>query len=220
MAPFSPGAAARQTAAGRPPAAPPAGPRRSGRGRIRCAASPCSQTAALAASKAGMPCASRPATMPASTSPEPAVASIGGRIVGNRRAAVRRSHHGVGALQNHDRACFVCSQPSLSQVLMNMNELPAPMHLNKRANSPSCGVRTVGATGSFANCISSASGSPAKLVSASASSTTAAFRPSAAATLFAHCRADPAARPQHDRVEPRVGEQVRQTRRRRPPAAP
>ena len=38
----------------------------------------CSQTAAAAASRAGMPWTKRPSTMPASTSPEPAVASAGG----------------------------------------------------------------------------------------------------------------------------------------------
>ncbi len=42
------------------------------------AARPCSQTAAQAASKAGMPCASRPRQIPPSTSPAPAVASHGG----------------------------------------------------------------------------------------------------------------------------------------------
>ncbi len=41
-------------------------------------ASPCSHAPAQAASNAGMPCASNPAIMPASTSPEPAVASQGG----------------------------------------------------------------------------------------------------------------------------------------------
>src|SRR5262249_36337772 len=47
-------------------------------GPKRRAASACSHTAAAAASKAGMPCASRPVTIPASTSPEPAVANSGG----------------------------------------------------------------------------------------------------------------------------------------------
>src|SRR5580692_4030619 len=40
---------------------------------------PCSQTAAEAASNAGISWAARPATRPDSTSPEPAVASHGGR---------------------------------------------------------------------------------------------------------------------------------------------
>ena len=56
------------------------GPRRSGRDRLACPAAPCSQTAAQAASKAGTPWARRPAAMPASTSPEPAVASQGGAL--------------------------------------------------------------------------------------------------------------------------------------------
>ena len=42
--------------------------------------SPCSQTAAHAASNAGMRCARRPKTKPASTSPDPAVASHGGAL--------------------------------------------------------------------------------------------------------------------------------------------
>src|SRR5262249_822679 len=41
------------------------------------AAAPCSQTAALEAAKAGMPWARSPSTMPASTSPVPAVARNG-----------------------------------------------------------------------------------------------------------------------------------------------
>ena len=44
------------------------------------AASPCSQTAAAAASKCGMCCASRPVTNPPKTSPDPAVASHGGAL--------------------------------------------------------------------------------------------------------------------------------------------
>ena len=43
------------------------------------AAAPCSQTAAEAASNAGMPCAARPQTKPVRTSPDPAVARVGGR---------------------------------------------------------------------------------------------------------------------------------------------
>src|ERR1700733_13247411 len=44
------------------------------------AAAPCSQTAAEAASKAGMPCAKRPAVIPVSTSPAPAVARKAGAL--------------------------------------------------------------------------------------------------------------------------------------------
>src|SRR5580698_2577326 len=47
----------------------------------RLAASPCSQTAAQAASKAGMPWARRPPISPDSTSPDPAVARLGGALV-------------------------------------------------------------------------------------------------------------------------------------------
>src|SRR5262249_61136948 len=43
-------------------------------------ASPCNQTAAAAASNAGMPWARQAAAIPASTSPDPAVASQGGAL--------------------------------------------------------------------------------------------------------------------------------------------
>src|SRR6185295_19654927 len=46
-----------------------------------CAAAPCNHAPAHAASKGCMPCARRPAIMPVSTSPEPAVASHGGALV-------------------------------------------------------------------------------------------------------------------------------------------
>src|SRR5215467_10738237 len=49
-------------------------------GPTAAAASPWIQTAAAAASKAGIPCARRPVISPASTSPVPAVASHGGAL--------------------------------------------------------------------------------------------------------------------------------------------
>ena len=70
----------------------------------RLAHSPCSHTAAQAASNAGMRCASSPVTKPASTSPEPAVASQGGALslmaARPSGAAIDR----VGALEDDDRA--------------------------------------------------------------------------------------------------------------------
>ena len=65
--------------------------------------SPCSHTAAAAASKPAMPCARRPATKPARTSPEPAVASRG-RAFSAIGAAVQCGHDRVGALEHHDGA--------------------------------------------------------------------------------------------------------------------
>ena len=69
----------RRTPRAAPPAALRSDPRRSDPGPSARAAAPCSHTAAAAASKAGMRCANRPQASPASTSPEPAVASVGGR---------------------------------------------------------------------------------------------------------------------------------------------
>ena len=85
-------------------AAPPAGPRRSGPGRPRCrprhAARPRRRRPRRPASPA--PAARR--QKPASTSPEPGGGEPGRGIVGDRGPAVRRRHHRVGALQQHDRA--------------------------------------------------------------------------------------------------------------------
>ena len=70
----------------------------------RAAASPWSQTAAQAASKAGMPWASRPVTRPASTSPEPAVARRWRGVAVDRGAAIGAGDHGVSAFQDDDGA--------------------------------------------------------------------------------------------------------------------
>ena len=44
--------------------------------------------------------------MPDSTSPDPAVARLGGRVVGNRRATVRGSHDGVCPLIDDNSAAI------------------------------------------------------------------------------------------------------------------
>ena len=137
----------RRTAADRPPAAPPAGPRRSGPGPASLPASPCSQTAALAASKAGMPCASRPAMKPASTSPEPAVASQGGAfsVIEARPSGAATT---VSEPFSSTTAPDVCGRRrARDHILMHFQPL-VRSDLNKRANSPSCGVSTVGADAS------------------------------------------------------------------------
>ena len=95
---------------------------------------PCSQTAAEAASKTGMPCAARPETRPASTSPEPAVASQGGRSQPIGRAAVRRGDHRVGPLDEDRRAHetrrrpraleLVVLKPDAARALEQARELP------------------------------------------------------------------------------------------------
>src|SRR5262249_44025020 len=69
-----------RTVAGKSSASPGAGPRRPPPGPAPSPASPGSQPAAPAASNPGMPWARQPAAMPASTSPEPAVASQGGAL--------------------------------------------------------------------------------------------------------------------------------------------
>ena len=89
----------------------------------------------------------------------------------------------------------------------------AESSLNNRANSPSCGVSTVGDGPRALIAANSVSGASAKLVSASASSTTARSPTSAASTISRIGSPDPAARTEHDGVEPRIGQQRRKLRR-------
>src|SRR5215470_17514009 len=73
------------------------------------AASPCIQTPMLAASKAGTPCAIRPAMMPASTSPAPAVElRAAGMLVADvaeqpRKLALMRRQHDLRVGGRFDR---------------------------------------------------------------------------------------------------------------------
>jgi hypothetical protein len=60
----------------------------------------------------------------------------GRRILGDRDAALRRGHHRIGALQQHDRAGGYAAALA-RRILMYFSCL---WHcLNNRANSPSCG---------------------------------------------------------------------------------
>ena len=61
-------------------------------------------------------------------------------IVGDRGAAIRGGHDGVGALEQHNRAACLAASRVFSSLCMNMRS--SSIALNNRANSPSCGVRT------------------------------------------------------------------------------
>src|SRR5437763_5759322 len=131
------------------------------------AASACSQTAADAASKAGMPCANRPTTMPARTSPDPAVASSGGApsLIAVRPSGVATT---VSLPFSSITAPLSWAARRARSSLLPASLLPDGSRLpNRRANSPSCGVNTQGER-IVPNRTSALS---AKLVSASASST-------------------------------------------------
>ena len=153
---------------------------------------------AAAASKAGMPCASRPSTMPASTSPDPAVASSGGAPGVDRGPAIGRGDHGIVAFQQHDRAARLRGAAGALQLAAGAVSSLA----NSRANSPSCGVNTQGEriapnrTSAFS----------AKLVSASASSTVRFPAARIASTLSRVSSPTPAPGPIKRRVAPRIGE--------------
>src|SRR5665213_2686536 len=125
----------------------------------RRAASPCSQAAAQAVSKAGMPWASSPSTMPASTSPEPAVASSGGAF---SLIAARPSGAAITV-----SAPFSKTTAPLALAARSARSSLLPEASNSRANSPSCGVNTQGER--IAS--NKSAGLSAKTVKASASST-------------------------------------------------
>ena len=103
------------------------------------AAAPCSQTAALVAANPLIPWASKPRTMPPSTSPVPAVASHG-LVVALIDAFPSGEATTVSApfkaMIAPDRAAAALARSSFG------NGARSP---NSRANSPSCGVRTTGA---------------------------------------------------------------------------
>ena len=103
------------------------------------AAAPCSQTAALVAANPVIPWASKPRTMPPSTSPVPAVASHG-LVVALIDAFPSGEATTVSApfkaMIAPDRAAAALARSSFG------NGARSP---NSRANSPSCGVRTTGA---------------------------------------------------------------------------
>ena len=77
--------------------------------------------------------------MPASTSPEPAVASQGGALALIARRAVGRGDDGVGAFQHHDGAGAARQRRGRGRA-----SAASARSGNSRANSPSCGVRITG----------------------------------------------------------------------------
>ncbi len=98
-------------------------------------ASPCSQTAIAAASKPETPCASRPTTIPASTSPDPAVASHGGAL---QLIAARPSGAATtlsGPFQNHDSTGHSCCLSGTGQLATcKFREKASKLSLMRRQN--------------------------------------------------------------------------------------
>ena len=84
------------------------------------ALSPCSQAAAAPAASGARPWAMSPLAMPASTSPDPAVARRVGRVNVDDGAAVRRGNHGVGPLQQH------CGAAAAGRLRACARPFPAP----------------------------------------------------------------------------------------------
>ena len=129
---------------GRPPAAPPGDPPKSAPGPASLPASPCSQTAAQAASNAGICCARSPAQKPASTSPDPAVASQAEAL---SAIAARPS----GAATTVSPPFSSTTAPVAAARGARPRELRRRLNrlgfnsLNRRLNSPSCGVSSTGA---------------------------------------------------------------------------
>ncbi len=138
------------------------------------AASPCSQAAAQAASNASIPCASRPAIIPVSTSPAPAVASQGG-------ALALIAAFPSGAAITVSVPLRSTTQPALRAAARAAASFEGSVFSkpgNIRSNSPACGVSTHWAR----NCENNPLALSSKEVSASASRTTAASLPRVAAT--------------------------------------
>ena len=74
-----------------------------------------------------MPWASKPSTIPARTSPEPAVASVGRRILVDRGATVGRGDHRVGALQQDHRAALLGGAPRAVELAARGIEQPGEL---------------------------------------------------------------------------------------------
>src|ERR1051326_8992169 len=179
------------------------------------AASPCTQAAAAAASKPGMPWARSPAIKPASTSPAPAVVSHGGALSLTPARPLGAARTVSGPLSN----TTVPGRAAAARAMSILEVFPtiSASFLNRRANSPACGVRTAGWSrpDSIAH---NALASSSKLVSASASSTTARGPLSLAATNARMGSPTPPPgpidRPHHDREARRRIDGERLARRR------
>ncbi len=118
-----------------------------------------------------MPCAHKPPIRPASTSPEPAVASQGGAFAA---MAARPSGAAttVSAPLSTTTAPASC-EASWHSLSFCLTGAFCPFVLKIRANSPSCGVRIAGDSSRLFSDVKSFFGSSTKEVIASASSTTA-----------------------------------------------
>src|ERR1051325_2857550 len=89
-----------------------------------------------------MPWASRPATKPASTSPEPAVASQGGAF-----SVMEARPCGVAATVSEPFSSTIAPEAAaaaLARSHFDVISVACDISLNNRANSPWCGVSTVG----------------------------------------------------------------------------
>jgi uncharacterized protein YecE (DUF72 family) len=117
---------------------PPSGP-------AALPASPCSHAAAQAASKAGMPCASRPAITPARTSPEPAVARAGvaleliaarpsGAAIDRVRPLVK--HDRIGPAGRLGRLVEFRQRPIGGQIRKQSRELALMWRQHQRGSAP------------------------------------------------------------------------------------
>ena len=156
------------------------------------------------------PAPAAPSTMPARTSPEPAVASSGGAF---SLIAARPSGAAITVSAPFSRTTAPLSPRGAAGA---RRACCRAGWSNRRANSPSCGVITHRACGSPRT---ESARSPAKTVSASASSTVRLPRGEDRQRLVAGLGADPGARADQRGVAPRVGEQRREIARCRRPAA-
>ena len=189
----------RQTAAGKPRAAPRAGPRRSGRGRPRAglAVQPDRGAGGLEGRHA-LGQQARP-TKPASTSPEPAVASQGGAfsVIAARPSGAATT---VSAPLSSTTAPDAAAARALLEFRSTSDLRPDP--LNNRANSPSCGVSTVGAAARALIAREQRLGRLGKARQRVGIEHDGALARERGQHQLAHRCADPAAGPEHDRVEP------------------
>ena len=177
-------------------------------------------------------CASSPAIIPASTSPAPAVASQGGALA----AMVARPSGEATTVSGPFSSTTAPERSAAARTRSSFERSGCLllMSLNRRGNSPSCGVRTTCGCGEALIASNSRSGASAKLVSASASSTRPRGVDSALQHEIAGPFADTRARPDHAGIQPLVAEQFgkldrryrsgepspRSGRRRSPPAHP
>ena len=82
-----------------------------------------------------MPCARRPNISPASTSPDPAVASVAGALAIDDGAAVRRRNDGIGALEHDDRTAFARGRARAAEFVAGRVEQTRELALVRREHT-------------------------------------------------------------------------------------